>query len=138
MTGRRGFTLIELLIVVVILGVLAGLVAPRLAGRTEKAKLKAAEADVKGGLALALDLYESDLGRYPKSLDDLLENTQSDADWDGPYVKTGDLPRDPWNRSYQYRYPGEHNRRGYDLLSQGPDGLPGTADDIANWSPKPR
>ena len=135
MKQNKGFTLIELLIVVVILGVLASLTVPRLAGRTEKAKIKAAQSEVKGGVALALDLYEADMGRYPKTLTELVETDGKDANWDGPYIKTG-LPKDPWRNPYVYRYPGERNKKSYDLLSTGPDGQNGTADDIANWEDK--
>ncbi len=125
-----GFTLIELLIVVVILGVLAGLTVPRLAGRTEKAKFKAAKSDIRGGISLALDLYESDTGKYPDSLEKLVDDDI--PNWDGPYIKNG-LPKDPWGQPYSYKYPGTKNKRGYDLLSAGPDGKAGTDDDVTNW-----
>ncbi len=130
MKKKNGFTLIELLIVVVILGVLAGLTVPRLAGRTEKAKLKAAKSDITGGISLALDLYESDTGHYPDSLEKLVEDAA--PNWDGPYIKSG-IPKDPWGGSYIYKYPGVKNKRGYDLSTAGPDGKTGTEDDIANW-----
>jgi len=133
--NRHGFTLIELLIVLVILGVLAGLTIPRLTGRTEKAKIKAAQSDIKGGLALALDLYESEVGHYPKLLEQLIDNGEKSDAWDGPYIKSG-LPKDPWQRSYVYKFSGEHNKKGYDLYSLGPDGTAGTEDDIKNWQDK--
>ena len=136
MINRRGFTLIELLIVVVILGILAGLTVPRLAGRTEKTKIKAAKADITGGVAVALDLYETDIGHYPDSLEKLIEDNENKDTWDGPYIKSGSLPKDPWNRPYGYKYPGIHHQKGYDLYSTGPDGEAGTQDDINNWETK--
>src|SRR5262245_52074466 len=114
----RGFTLIEILIVVIILGVLASLVVPRLAGRTEEARVAAAHSDIEGGLALALDVYEADNGRYPTQLQDLVSAPSTSRNWKGPYLKKG-LPRDPWNHSYEYRFPGAQNRGLYDLLSIG-------------------
>ena len=122
-TNKKGFTLIELLIVIVIIGVLSGLAVPRLAGRTEKARVQAAESDIKGGIALALDLYESDTSRYPADLAQLA----------GPYLNGGKGPQDPWQSSYVYRFPGQWNKGGYDLLSMGPDKTEGTEDDIKNW-----
>ncbi|MCM8776030.1 MAG: type II secretion system major pseudopilin GspG [Candidatus Omnitrophica bacterium] len=130
--GVSGFTLIELLIVVVILGILAGLVSPRLAGRTEWARVEAAKADISGGIAMALDLFELDTGRYPTSLEELIHRPQNLLQWRGPYFKRG-FPRDPWGHPYIYRFPGIQNPEGYDLYSSGSDEQEGTADDIANW-----
>ena len=127
-----GFTLIEILIVVIIIGILASLVVPRLAGRTEEARRQAARSDIEGGIALALDLYEADTGRYPASLDQLVRKPQDVQNWRGPYLKKG-LPKDPWGRPYIYHVPGTQNENSYDLLSAGHDGQEGTADDIVNW-----
>ena len=131
---RAGFTLVELLIVVTILGILVAMVVPRLAGRTEQARMARAEADVKGNIALALDLFETDTGRYPATEQGLgaLRTKPVDAEnWRGPYLKQE--PIDPWNRPYRYAYPGTRNPSDYDLFSVGPDGAEGTTDDIGNW-----
>ena len=128
---NKGFTLIELLVVMVILGILAGLAVPQLAGRTEQARLQGALADIHGGLAMALDLYEVDVGRYPSSLKDLIENPANAPRWKGPYLKKK-KPLDPWGNLYGYRFPGQWNRGSYDLYSAGPDGKEGTTDDVSN------
>lgn len=129
--NQMGFSLMELLIVMVILGILVGLAAPQLAGRTDVAKRDAARADILGGIAMAIDVYNVDMGRYPAALTDLVKNTSDDEKWRGPYLKRG-LPKDPWGNSYVYRYPGTLNPDSYDLYSWGPDKKEGTADDITN------
>jgi general secretion pathway protein G len=130
--AESGFTLIEILIVVIILGILASLVIPRLTGRTEEARMTAAKSDIEGGLALALDLYEADVGRYPANLDALLKEPSGVKRWKGPYLKKG-LPKDPWGEAYVYRFPGVQNSQLYDLFSKGADGEEGSEDDIVNW-----
>lgn len=125
-----GFTLIELMLVVIIIGVLVAMVMPRLAGRSEEARRAAARADIEANIALALDLYELDSGRYPEDLDALRIKPGGSTDWKGPYLKRA--PLDPWGRSYLYKYPGEHNKADYDLYSLGPDGVE-SEDDITNW-----
>ncbi len=133
---RSGFTLIELMLVVVIIGALAAMVVPRLAGRSEEARIGAAKADIKGNIALALRLYEVDNGRYPTSaqgLSALMSKPGSPPvpdNWKGPYIEQE--PLDPWKRPYVYKFPGGHPPRDYDLLSLGPDGKEGE-DDIGNW-----
>ena len=129
----RGFTLIEILLVVIIIGILVSLVAPRLAGRSEEARKQAAHADIEGGISLALDMYEVDNGRYPQKLEDLMTKPGSDApNWKGPYVKKA-MPKDPWGNPYIYKIPGTHNTESYDLYSSGPDKQEGNDDDIVNW-----
>ncbi len=129
----KGFTLIEILLVVVIIGILVSVAAPRLAGRSEQARRQAAKADIEGGIATALDMYEVDLGAYPVRLEDLMKDPGDSGEWRGPYLKKG-FPKDPWGSPYLYRFPGAQNASGYDLSSPGPDRREGTGDDIANWS----
>lgn len=131
----RGFTLVELLIVVTILGILVAAVVPRLAGRTEQARVGRAQSDVGGNITLALDLFELDSGKYPTAEQGLaaLRTAPADAEnWRGPYLKQE--PIDPWGNAYRYLTPGTRNPQDYDLFSLGPDGVEGTADDIGNWS----
>lgn len=141
--GRRraGFTLIELLLVMVILAVLAALVLPRFAGRSEEAREKAAQTQIQSLFGTALDVYESDNGAYPSTnqgLEALRSEPTGDPKpkhWKGPYLKS-EVPKDPWGNEYVYRAPGTKNPSGYDLSSTGPDGRDGTEDDIANWTTK--
>ncbi|HNV85999.1 MAG TPA: type II secretion system major pseudopilin GspG [Candidatus Omnitrophota bacterium] len=131
---RKGFTLIELLIVIIILGILASLAIPRLAGRTEEARIQAARSDIEGGLSTALDLYEMDMGKYPARLEDLIRKPAGGSRWKGPYFKKRNIPLDPWKHPYVYRFPGTNNNSEYDLSSNGPDGIEGNQDDITNWN----
>lgn len=125
--NKKGFTLIELMLVVVILGILVGMVVPRLTGRSQEARIAAARADIYSSISLALDLYELDNGAYPSGLADLLKK----VDGKGPYLKKKAL--DPWKKEYKYKSPGDHNKDDYDLYSAGPDGKEGTSDDVTNW-----
>lgn len=133
LSKQKGFTLIEILLVVIIIGVLVSLVAPRLAGRSEEARKQAAKADIDGGIALAIDMYEVDNGRYPTRLEDLIEKPFDSRNWKGPYLKKSFIPKDPWGNAYVYRKPGSQNTESYDLFSPGPDKQEGTQDDITNW-----
>ncbi|MDO8489089.1 MAG: type II secretion system major pseudopilin GspG [Candidatus Omnitrophota bacterium] len=129
---KRAFTLIELMLVVIIIGILAAMVVPRLAGRSEQAREQAAKTDINSSIPLALDLYEMDMGNYPESLDYLRTRPGAGSEnWHGPYLKK--KPLDPWGKPYIYRSPGEHNSSSYDLYSPGKDGQPDTADDVVNW-----
>lgn len=129
--NRKGFTLIEIMLVVIILGILAAMVVPRLTGRSDEARRSVAKTDIESNLALAIDLYEVDTGTYPDSLDGLTSAPSDAVNWKGPYLKK--KPNDPWGRSYVYKYPGEHNEDSYDLSSMGKDGAEGGNDDITNW-----
>lgn len=130
-----GFTLLELLIVLVILGLLIGYVAPNYFKQEDKSRVKAARAQIKS-LEDALDQYRLDVGRYPSTeqgLAALNAQPSGEARWNGPYLKKA-VPEDPWGNAYQYRSPGEHGE--VDLSSFGKDGQPGGTDlatDITNW-----
>jgi general secretion pathway protein G len=129
---NHGFTLVEMLLVVTIIGILAALVIPKIAGTSDKARITAAMADIKGGIKTALDRYEVENGVYPKSLQDLVTRPNDAKNWSGPYLDA--IPQDPWGQPYVYVYPGRNNSSGYDLYSIGRDGQDGTADDIGNWT----
>ncbi len=137
-SNRSGFTLVEILLVVVIIGILAAMIIPNIAGRGEDARRSAAQADIDANLSAALDMYELDNGVYPTTDQGLkalvVKPTTAPVPprWDGPYLKKKKLPKDPWGREYGYRAPGTHNVEGYDLFSHGPDGVE-SGDDIANW-----
>lgn len=129
----------ELLLVVVILGILAAMVMPRLAGRSEQARVARARADLQGTLPLALDLYETDNGAFPtteQGLAALLAAPASaplPANWQGPYLKRPAV--DPWGHPYHYASPAQRatGAGDYDLASWGPDGVEGGGDDVTNW-----
>jgi len=131
--GTQAFTLVEMLLVLVILATLAAIVIPRMAGRSEQAKVTAAQSQISS-MEMALDSFEVDNGYYPKTgaLTALTEQPGGATNWKGPYLKKG-IPLDPWGNAYVYECPGKHNANGYDLLSIGPDGRAGTDDDINNW-----
>ncbi len=137
--AQHAFTLVELLLVLVILGVLAAIVVPKFAGRTEQARQTAAQSQI-ATFSTALDAYEVDTGSYPKGKNGLnaLIVAPSDAqNWKGPYMKSeSGIPNDPWGRPYTYECPGKHNANSYDILSLGADGRAGTEDDVANWQSK--
>ena len=128
-----GFTLIELLVVVVIIGLLAGLVAPRYFGQVGKSEVNVARAQIDA-LEKALDQYRLDTGHYPDSelgLGALLQRPASEPKWNGPYLRKT-LPLDPWGRPYLYRIPGEKGE--FDLVTFGKDGQPGGSGESADIS----
>lgn len=131
--GERGFTLVEMLVVITIIGLIMGLIGPRVLNYLGESKVKTAKIQLQsfGG---ALDLFYLDVGRYPSTsegLTALARRPPGVASWNGPYLKGGTVPNDPWNAPYVYRAPGEHGA--YDILSYGSDGQEGgsgTAADI--------
>jgi general secretion pathway protein G len=138
-TRPNAFTLVEMLLVVVIIGILAAIVIPHIAGRAEQARETAARADIQS-ISSALGMFEVDNGFYPKGrngLQALVQKPSGALNWHGPYLegKTS-VPLDPWNNQYVYECPGKHNPSGFDLMSMGPDGRIGGDDDIGNWDTK--
>lgn len=139
-SGTQGFTLIELLVVLVIIGILAGYVGPRIMGHPDDAKRTMAGAQI-GGLETALESYRLDNGSYPSTeqgLQALIEapsSGQAASKWrEGGYMKKRKLPTDPWGNAYVYLSPGTHSD--FDIISYGADGESGGegADaDINNW-----
>ena len=134
--GRAGFTLIELMVVMIILGLLAALVVPRMFGKLGKAKTHAAYAQIEL-FGTALDSYRLDVGKYPttsEGLEALLSPASGDEDWNGPYLNKNEIPLDPWNNPYHYESPGKFGD--YDLYSYGADnsaGGEGEDKDIVSW-----
>ncbi|MEX0711794.1 MAG: type II secretion system major pseudopilin GspG [Pirellulales bacterium] len=134
---RQGFTLIEVLLVLVILVILGSFAVLQVRGAGRKARVNAAKAQI-GAFKSALDMYEFDVGQYPSTsagLDALLyapAELENSAKWGPePYIEKN--PPDPWDREYQYVYPGKVNTQSCDIWSFGPDGQDGTEDDIGNW-----
>jgi general secretion pathway protein G len=129
------FTLIELLIVMVILGLLAALVGPRMFGKTEKAQQRAAKSQITL-FETAIDTYRLDVGRFPtteQGLQALRVAPDGATRWDGPYLPK-EIPLDPWGNPYAYKSPGDHGD--YDIVSYGADGMPGGEGpdaDIVSW-----
>ena len=133
--GFEGFTLIELLVVMIILGLLASLVGPRLFGKVDKAKQQTAQAQIEL-FSTALASFRLDIGRFPteeEGLKSLIEKPSNLPKWDGPYLAK-EIPKDPWGNNYVYKIPGEHGS--YDLMSYGMDGVSGGEGndlDIVSW-----
>jgi general secretion pathway protein G len=129
----RGFTLLEILVVLVIIGLLAGFVAPRFFNQIGKSEVQIAKAQLDA-LEKALDQYRLDTGHFPSSdagLGALIARPDNEPRWAGPYLKKA-VPVDPWGRSYVYRSPG--TRGDFDLVSLGKDGQPGGEGENADLS----
>jgi general secretion pathway protein G len=131
LTRHAGFTLLELLVVVAIIGLLVGYVAPRYFGQVGKSEIATAKAQIDA-LDKAVEQYRLDTGRYPSTelgLAALVTKPANEAKWNGPYLKKA-VPADPWGKPYAYKQPGEHGD--FDLLSFGKDGAPGGTGDNAD------
>ena len=131
---RRGFTFLEIMLVVVIIGIMMAIVAPRFAGQSEKARRTAAKTQIES-IKTALGLFEVKTGDFPTTEQGLeaLVKRPSDVPED-VWVKCMDeVPKDPWRNNFIYRYPGEHGAD-YDLISVGRDKQEGTKDDVTNFS----
>ena len=136
---EQGFTLVELIVVIIILGLIVGLVGPRLFGRVGQSKQATAKAQIEL-LGAALDQYRLDVGAYPTSghgLEALVRNPGV-PNWSGPYLKKPAIPKDPWGNPYYYKCcPGDHGD--YDMWSYGSDGAPGgegESADVTSWDVK--
>ena len=135
--GEAGFTLIEILVVITIIALIMSLVGPRVLNYLGESKVKAAKIQMQS-LSSTLDLFNLDTGRYPTTSEGLTALVQSPGNipaWNGPYLKGGQVPNDPWGNPYVYRSPGEHDA--YDIMSYGSDGKEGgtgTAADIVSWN----
>lgn len=125
--NSAGFTLVEILVVVVIIGFIASLIAPNLMGRFERSKEEIAKAQIEM-LSSGVMSFKLDMNRYPANLEELIQS--KDPKWRGPYLSKQTLPKDPWDRDYAYKAPGEHGA--FDLYSLGPDGTLGEKS-FKNW-----
>ena len=133
--SRRGFTLVEMLLVLVILATLAAIVYPKVMGRSEQARITAAQTQI-ANFKTALDAFEVDTGYYPKGrngLNDLIVQPRDVTGWHGPYLDS--IPKDPWGNDYLYECPGKHNPSSYDISSPG---SPGAQSPIGNWQSQKR
>ena len=135
-SASPGYTLIEILVVLTIISLLLGLVGPRVLSYLGDSKVKTAKLQIES-FGSALDLFYLDTGRYPtasEGLDALTQRPSNVPVWNGPYLKGGRVPNDPWGNSYQYRSSGERTPP-YEIVSLGADGREGgtgTAADISN------
>jgi general secretion pathway protein G len=122
LSKRSGFTLIEIILVVVIIGILAGIAIPRMGGKTERAKITQAKSNITA-LGMAIQEYEMMNGEYPASLEQLLDESKG-----GPYMEKKAIPLDPWENPFVYAAPGAHNTHTFDLSCTTPKG-----EVVNNW-----
>ncbi|VIO71912.1 Type II secretion system protein G [Bradyrhizobium ivorense] len=133
-SGQEGFTLVEMLVVIAIIGLIMGLIGPRVLNYLSESKVKTARIQLQS-FSSALDLFYLDAGRFPSTAEGLaalVRRTPGVAAWNGPYLKGGNVPTDPWNHAYVYRSPGEHGP--YDIVSYGADGQEGGSGTSADIS----
>lgn len=119
---RSGFTLIEIILVVVIIGILAGIAIPRMGGKTEKAKISQAKSNITA-LSMAVQEFEMMNGDYPSSLEQLLDESKG-----GPYMEKKAIPTDPWDKPFMFAAPGSHNTHTFDISCTSPKGTV-----VNNW-----
>jgi general secretion pathway protein G len=132
--NQKGFSFVELIVVIVVLGLLIGVVGPRVWSWLSRGQDVAVKSQISQ-LEAAIMTYATDMGHFPASEDGLralVENTEGSEFWAGPYLSKTQVPLDPWNNEYVYVYPGNHGGE-FDLFSKGKDGVEGTDDDITNW-----
>ena len=132
---QNGFTLVEMLLVLVILATLAAIVYPKVMGRSEQARVTAAQTQI-ANFKTALDAFEVDNGYYPKGkngLMDLVTQPRDATSWHGPYLES--ITKDPWGNDYIFECPGRRNPNSYDISSGGP---PGGENPIGNWTTQKR
>ena len=129
-SAQQGFTLVEMLLVLVILATLAAIVYPKVMGRSEQARVTAAQTQI-ANFKTVINLFEVDTGKFPvgrNGLMDLMQQPRDVVGWHGPYLES--IPKDPWGNDYLYEFPGKHNPSSYDISSPGP---PGAQNPIGNW-----
>jgi general secretion pathway protein G len=135
--SEDGFTLVEMLVVITIIALIMALVGPRVLNYLTESKIKTTKIQIQS-FGTALDLFYLDVGRYPTSaegLSVLVQGNSGAGSWNGPYLKGGSVPNDPWGKPYVYRSPGEHGP--FDIVSYGADGQEGGAGpaaDITSWA----
>ena len=139
---RRGFTLVEMLVVLAILVLLISMVGPRILGSKQKADISATKSQI-GMLMAALEHYVVDNRDYPDTemgllalVEDPSQDEEKKSKWDGPYIKSPQVPKDPWGNDYQYEFPGTHGsskKKEPEIWSMGPDGQDNTDDDVVSW-----
>jgi general secretion pathway protein G len=132
-SAEAGFTLVEMLVVLAIIGLIVGLVGPRVLGYLGDSKIKAAKIQIDG-FGAALDLFYLDNGRYPttsEGIGALMQKPANASSWNGPYLKATGVPKDPWGNAYVYHSPSQYGP--YDISSLGPDGREG-ANNVTSWA----
>ncbi len=132
---RAPFTLIELMVILLIIGLVAGLVGPAIFERYSDAKMKSTKTQILL-LRECVKSYYLDMNEYPRNLDDLVRNTGSGGRWKGPYIEDGRMPLDPWGNDFHYDMPGRDGRA-FDIYSYGKDNSPGGEGenaDIYSWT----
>jgi len=135
---RSAYTFIEIMVVVIIIAILAAIVMPKFAGRTEDARISSAQSQLSI-FQTTLSAYNLDTGVDPSTSQGLKAlvvkptTPPIPVNWKGPYLSSKKVPLDPWKNKYNYKCPGTHNPESYDLWSNGPGGVSGGKDNITNW-----